>query len=343
MKKTGIIGHFGGNENFADGQTVKTKTLYNALRNTGKYRLYIVDTYYNRTNKAKLFLKTLICLATCDNIIILLSDNGRKVYFPLLYYLNFVFRRNIYHDIIGGNLAELIPQHKNWLKYLNSFKVNWIELNSVKKKLDALGLENVEVLPNFKEIKAIDKSEINVSDNGVLRLCTFSRVMKEKGIEDAIEAAVKLNADGKKCTLSIFGQIDPGYIKRFDELSAKFPEYIKYGGIVDFNKSVEVLSKFDLLLFPTHYYTEGVPGTLLDSFASGLPVVAPDIPAVKEMITNNKTGILYSFNDKGQLLKSIGGLFNEPDKIYNMKCACIDEYEKYRPEKIMSLVVKQLD
>ena len=31
-KKIAIIGHFGGNENILDGQTIKTKILYDELR-----------------------------------------------------------------------------------------------------------------------------------------------------------------------------------------------------------------------------------------------------------------------------------------------------------------------
>ena len=31
MSKVGIIGHFGGREKFLDGQTVKTKTLYQEM------------------------------------------------------------------------------------------------------------------------------------------------------------------------------------------------------------------------------------------------------------------------------------------------------------------------
>lgn len=342
MRKLAIIGHFGGENRFFDGQTVKTVTLYEELKKTGMFDIRIVDTYYNNTNKLKLLFDTVKNVLACKDVIVLLSHNGMKVYFPLLCFFAKVFGKNVYHDIIGGNLPDLISENKSWVRYLNSFKVNWIELNSVKEKLDAIGLKNVEVLPNFKKITALDKSEIQISDNEVLKLCTFSRVMKEKGIEDAIEAVKMLNDSGKKCSLSIFGQIDPGYEERFSELSKTFPEYIEYGGVIDFNKSVETLSKFDLLLFPTHYYTEGFPGTLLDSFASGLPVVAPDIPAVKELVFDNISGVLYPFRDNSQFAKVVGDLYDDREKINRMKCACIDEYEKYRPDFVMGTILNKL-
>lgn len=50
--RIGIIGHFGGNENFTDGQTVKTVTLYRAFvnRNINNGAIHCVDTYYIRKN-----------------------------------------------------------------------------------------------------------------------------------------------------------------------------------------------------------------------------------------------------------------------------------------------------
>lgn len=45
-KNVGIIGHFGGNENILDGQTIKTKILYNELQNSTNWKIIKVDTYY---------------------------------------------------------------------------------------------------------------------------------------------------------------------------------------------------------------------------------------------------------------------------------------------------------
>ena len=62
----------------------------------------------------------------------------------------------------------------------------------------------------------------------------------------------------------------------FNELKSTFPSYIKYGGLVPFDKSVEVLKNYFALLFPTYYEGEGFAGTLLDAMAAGVPVVASD-------------------------------------------------------------------
>lgn len=82
--KVGIIGHLGGQQNFTDGQTVKTKALVNGLRNKGYSNLVIADTYYMRKNPATFLRQLIQVILTTDNVIVLLSNRGRKLLFPLL-------------------------------------------------------------------------------------------------------------------------------------------------------------------------------------------------------------------------------------------------------------------
>ena len=74
-RKIGIIGHFGGEKVFYDGQTVKTKNLKMLVEEYGGFETFCVDTYLNKTNKVKLLFKSLSCLFKCKKIFILLSEN----------------------------------------------------------------------------------------------------------------------------------------------------------------------------------------------------------------------------------------------------------------------------
>ena len=49
-KRIAIIGHFGGKEDFLDGQTVKTKILYEELKHATDWEIKKVDTYYKSKN-----------------------------------------------------------------------------------------------------------------------------------------------------------------------------------------------------------------------------------------------------------------------------------------------------
>ena len=345
-KKIAIIGHFGGNKQFFDGQTVKTIALYEELKRTFNYSPYKVDTYYKKCNPLKLLWQTLACLFTCDDIFVLLSSGGMKIYFPLLFLASKIKKIRIYHDVIGGNLDQIIQKHPKFCKYLNSFTVNWVETNSLKVKLEKLGVYNAEMLPNFKNLNAIPMSSISPynSQDGCYSFCTFSRVLAEKGITDAINSILAVNLKYQKniAKLHIYGPIDESYREEFEKLVACHKQCISYKGIVNSNDSVEVLKNYFAMLFPTKWNGEGFPGTVLDCYASGLPVIASDWNSNSEIINHMKTGLIYPSKDFANLTDAIEWSIVHHQKIDSMRVSCRSEYEKYTPEQIISIIKTKL-
>jgi len=59
------------------------------------------------------------------------------------------------------------------------------------RKAYEFGLKNVLVMPNFRQLRIVDINELQDTHALPYKLCTFSRVLKEKGIEDAINASYK--------------------------------------------------------------------------------------------------------------------------------------------------------
>ena len=86
--RIGIIGHFGGNEKFNDGQTVKTIAIYDALKRYGLEDVDRIDTYYIKKNPF-IFVSQFLNGGLRDKkYIVLLSSNGRKVLFPVLSFMS---------------------------------------------------------------------------------------------------------------------------------------------------------------------------------------------------------------------------------------------------------------
>ena len=74
-KKIAIIGHFGGNEKILDGQTIKTKTLYDELTAATSWKIRKVDTYYKSRNPIKLLIDTISALFATRDVFVLLCGN----------------------------------------------------------------------------------------------------------------------------------------------------------------------------------------------------------------------------------------------------------------------------
>ena len=344
MKKIGIIGHFGGKEEFFDGQTVKTKILSDELTATGNFKIYKVDTYYVKKNPLKVFLKTIKSMFTCHSVIILIGKNGMNVFPRLLHILKKFTKTKTYHDVLGGDLPDTVEQNPKVAKYLNSFDMNWVEFQSMCDRLKAHGVKNVSVLPNIKRLKAVDGFDETKFGKKPLKFCTFSRVCKEKGITDAVEAIHKVNNEFGEivATLDIYGQVFEDYKEEFENLKKDFGKAINYCGVVGFNDSVETLKNYDALLFPTFYFGEGFPGTIIDAFHSAVPVIATDWNANKEIITDGVTGIVYPNDTHKDLYNAVKWAVENGNEVIKMKRNALAEAEKYGADKLIKVIIDEI-
>lgn len=346
-RKVGIIGHFGGNENILDGQTIKTRILHDELKATTDWTLFTVDTYYKNKNLLKLIADTLKCLISAKDIIILLSRNGMNFYFPFLYLWKNVFHIRVYHDVIGGNLDKYVTKNPRFIKYLNSFVVNWVETDSLRVKLEKLGIENCKVIPNFKRLNVIETKTVQYEYDGIFRFCIFSRIMKEKGVEIAIEAIEQINKTAQKeiCQLDLYGRIDEQYKERFQSIMKQTSESIAYKGEIPYTKSVETIKKYYALLFPTYWEGEGFPGTIIDAFSAGIPVIATDWNCNSEIVENKVNGILYPNDEMENLQSAIVWLITNEDQRQRMGNNCVLCAKKYHPDiyikKMVELIVNR--
>ena len=274
----------------------------------------------------------------------LLSINGMKIYFPMMYYASKLLRRRVYHDVIGGNLGDFVRRYPKWKKYLNSFKVNWVEFENMNKDLVSVGVTNGKVLPNFKNLEInYDYSEGEEYNKNGYHFCTFSRVMKEKGITDAIETIKKYNSQNeKKAYLDVWGPVADEYKEEFDTLLKENAEFVKYMGCADFSKSVETLKKYYALLFPTYWSGEGFPGTIIDAFSAGIPLIATDWNANSEIITHMETGIIYPREEFKDLFDGINYSIKNEEEFVKMKKNCSEEAKKYLVEANITKIIKEL-
>lgn len=344
MKRVCIIGHFGHGENLLNGQTVKTKIVTKEIvKELGKKEVSCIDTHGGVKALISAFRQALIALKYHKNIIIMPAENGLRIFAPLLVLLNLLFHRKLHYVVIGGWLPEFLKKRKKLTKALMSFDGIYVETNTMRKALEIQKFNNVYVMPNFKDLNILKESELVYHHTEPYRLCTFSRVMKEKGIEDAVNAVKTVNEHFGRIvyTLDIYGQVDSAQTEWFNELKSTFPLYIKYGELVPFDKSVEVLKNYFALLFPTYYEGEGFAGTLLDAMAAGVPVIASDWRYNPEIV-NEKTGYVYPVHDNHAFVTTLISVGNNPDLLLSKKSDCLKEAEKYRAENVIQCLTSKL-
>lgn len=346
MKKIGLIGSVCLDRTSSSGQAIRTTILYNVLTNRyGRESIYLVNTHNKNSQRFKTILDSIKCILMCKDIIVMVSSNGRRMYYPILFLSSKFLRKRVYNNVIGGNFAEYVKTTPKAYKYVASFKVNWIQMRTQVNELKELGVQNAELLQNTKEVKALTKDEIKPYNDTIFRFCTFSRISVAKGIENAIETIERINRNiGKTIvTLDIYGIPDDDYASRFEEVMKSTSASIKYCGYINYNNSIETLKDYYALLFPTVFFGEGFPGTVWDALASGVPTIATDWRYNSEVVIENKTGFLYDYKKPDLLEDRIMYAINHVDMMNEMKINCIHEAEKYAPETVFSVIYKHFD
>ena len=134
-----------------------------------------------------------------------------------------------------------------------------------------------------------------------------------KGQKYLLEAMAKLVEKQSKTTLFIVGrsgQVSPDL--------EKLKEQLHLNGQVRFlghrEDIPEILAAADLFVFPSLF--EGLPGAVIEAMALGLPIVASDIPPVREVVEENQNAILVAPASPSELAKAIATLLADRDKAF---------------------------
>jgi glycosyltransferase involved in cell wall biosynthesis len=131
-----------------------------------------------------------------------------------------------------------------------------------------------------------------------------------KGQRYLLEAAAGLAADRPRLKLLIAGREGPTTSGLFT-LSSRLglEEVVRFLG---FRLDVpEVLVAADL--FVCSSINEGLPGAVIEASALGLPIVASDIAAIREVVEPNRSALLVPPRNSGQLASAISNLLSDRD------------------------------
>lgn len=344
MKKVGIVGHFGFGYNLLNGQTIKVKILLKEFqKQLGQNNAMTVDTHGGIKKIPAMIWNTIKMFRQCENCMVLPAYKGVLIFTPLFSLLNIFYHRKTYYIVVGGWLDGYLNKYK-WLEgLLRNYTAVCVETTTMKTALEKRGFTNIELMKNCKDLPILSLQDLPCDFVQPYPLCTFSRVMKGKGIEKLVEALRRINdKEGKIIyTLDIYGEVWKDYVEEFKEIQGAFPEYITYKGSVNYDQSVETLRGYFALVFPTLFYTEGVPGTIIDAYAAGLPVISSKWESYDDVIEDNITGVGYEFGSDDALVEILEKIQNNPQIVIAMKADCLRKAEEFSPRKIVGEFIQK--
>ena len=126
------------------------------------------------------------------------------------------------------------------------------------------------------------------------------RTMKEKGIENYLEAAEFIREKYPYTKFHICGEPEQDYSQKLSEMHDK--GIIIFHGIV--KNMVEIYKSVSCTIHPS-YYPEGLSNVLLESCASARPIITTDRSGCREVIEDGVNGFIVKQNDSQDLIRQI--------------------------------------
>ena len=137
-------------------------------------------------------------------------------------------------------------------------------------------------------------------EGDIIKFVFISRIMKEKGIDQYLDAAKAIKEKYPNTEFHICGFCE-------DEYEGKLNEY-NDEGIVIYHGMIRNVSDFledmHCVIHPT-YYPEGLSNILLEGSASGRPIITTDRSGCREVVDDGVNGYMIPQKDSKKLIEAI--------------------------------------
>ncbi|MDM1298603.1 glycosyltransferase family 4 protein [Empedobacter falsenii] len=142
----------------------------------------------------------------------------------------------------------------------------------------------------------------------------IGRVVKDKGVNELIEAFVKLTENYKNVKLLMLGSLEPSDpISEYSEEQIKSNKNIIYLGQ---QKDVKpYMKRMDTFVLPS--YREGLCGVILEASSMNVPIIGSNIAGIREVVQEYFTGELIVEKNVEDLLYAMKDYYSNRDKLKN--------------------------
>lgn len=194
---------------------------------------------------------------------------------------------------------------------------------------------------NLKKFRYTPRRTRKVGD---LTFIMVARLLKSKGVEVYYNAALALKDRYPKCRFLLLG----GESYSVDRVSDTVLTSLRDGRVVTWVGHVDpksYLKRADVFVLPS-YYMEGLPRSILEALAMGLPIVTTDWRGCRETVDEGVNGFLIRPHSVEALVEAMASFVSAPIKVAMMGAASRHVAEiRFSEEKINSqflLVIKDV-
>ncbi|MFW2025759.1 glycosyltransferase family 4 protein [Acinetobacter baumannii] len=282
------------------------------------------------------------------------------IYGTLAAYLANVPKR--YNLISGLGFAFQAHEDSEKLGFIKKI-INFLYKLALKKSTkvffqnpdDKLLLSNMNILDELIPNVIVNGSGVNIehfyhaslnldkdTNNYMPSFLMVARLLKDKGINEYIQAARKIKVTYPNAIFNLVGGIDvnPAAISK-----KELDEWVKEGIINYWGQMSDVrpaLEKSNIFVLPS--YREGIPRAVLEAMSMGRPIITTDAPGCKETVIEGYNGFLVEVKSIDKLVDAMEKFIVDPNLVELMgKNSRKIVLEKYDVRKVNEHMITEMN
>ena len=349
MKNIVVLGNFGYYNTSLNGQSMRTRSVFRLIKERTietSNSINSIDTSEsngNMLNKIKFFIKFTTIIAKSNTVVIMPAQKALKLYFPLFSLVKLLTSKQVHYVVIGGWLSNVLQSKPSYVGMLRRFDSIHVQTLGLVDEMRSLGINRVYYLANFRFYNASDQM-VPWDNKYKDKIVYYSRIIKEKGVENLIESLNQINLLSKReqVELDFYGPVADAYRFDFMNLISQF-KFINYLGVLTPDDVINSLSRYQFLVFPSQrFFEEGFPGALLDAMTAGLPVVSTKWKYSSEFIIEGYNGITFDSANQSDLIEKMTNLLSNPELINQMSRNSLEYSRKFIPNNVGNELIKSI-
>lgn len=322
------------------GVTVKNENLYIALKKDVEIKK--VDLNLVKCGNIREIIRFIVALINRKNqFVIGVSARSIKRFCFILYHINRTSMKSSLLIIMGGTMSKKMFEDKKYRKYVRTFKAVYVETQGMMEDLQRAGLTNGAIYPNcrFRPTSYWIDKKLKRKNRERLKCVFFSMIQREKGVDIILEAAEML----PDIEFIFYGNITPLFEDEFyagiDRL-----DNVSYMGVFEGSDDdvYAEISQYDILLLPTKWKTEGVPGILVEAKIAGLPCIVSGESYNAEIVRDGRDGIVLGENTGRCLADAIAKLDGDRELLSRLAIESARSADAYLIENNVSKIIQCL-
>lgn len=189
-----------------------------------------------------------------------------------------------------------------------------LQTNSIKKKYKFVKKDKIRIIKNTISEKIIFKKKYKIKTK--IKIIAVGRLERQKGYDILIKALANLKKKNINFICDIYGVgSQKNYIQNLI-INYNLKNNIFLKGV---KKNILKLYKnYDFYILTSRY--EGFPNSLIEAMNAGIISISSNCDyGPKEIIKNNKNGIIFKMNSSYDLSNKIFDLINNKNKIFYIR------------------------